>query len=136
VSGYRNGTGATLGVVPVTDLKPDMFAPECPSRMTPLRIGDKWTAMIVICLEGGPRRFSELLVPLRVTRKVLAETLRAMERDGMLTRTEYPANPPHVEYELTTLGRSLLTLIDAARDWCHQHLPGLVEARQAHTAGN
>jgi DNA-binding HxlR family transcriptional regulator len=112
-----------------------MFAPECPSRMLPLQIGDKWTAMIVICLEHGPRRFGELLVPLRsITKKVLAETLRAMERDGMVTRTEYPANPPHVEYELTALGRSLLTLIDASREWCREHLLELAEARARSTA--
>jgi DNA-binding HxlR family transcriptional regulator len=126
--GMANLGMANLGIV--TTLDPDMFAPECPSRMMPLQIGDKWTAMIVICLEHGPRRFGELLVPLRsITKKVLAETLRAMERDGMVTRTEYPANPPHVEYELTALGRSLLTLIDAARDWCREHLPELAEAR-------
>ncbi|MEU8659294.1 winged helix-turn-helix transcriptional regulator [Actinoplanes philippinensis] len=116
-------------------LDPEMFAPQCPARQVPVQVGDKWTAMVVICLEGGPRRFGELLVPLRsITKKVLAETLRAMERDGMVTRREFPANPPHVEYELTPLGRSLLTLIDAARDWCHEHLPDLIEARQAHSA--
>lgn len=119
-----------MGVV--TALKPDMFAPECPTRLVPFRVGDKWTAMIVICLEHQPRRFGELLVPLRgITRKVLSETLRAMERDGMVTRTEFPVNPPHVEYALTPLGRSLLTLIDAGRDWCREHLPELIEARSA-----
>ncbi|MBB3095333.1 DNA-binding HxlR family transcriptional regulator [Actinoplanes campanulatus] len=118
-----------------TELKPDMFAPECPTRQVPMRIGDKWTAMIVLCLEDGPRRFGELLVPLSaITKKVLAETLRAMERDGLVTRTEFPANPPHVEYALTPLGRSLLTLIDAARDWCAEHLPELTEARRAYTS--
>ncbi|MFC6568235.1 winged helix-turn-helix transcriptional regulator [Actinoplanes utahensis] len=116
----------------MTALEPDMFAPQCPARQVPFQVGDKWTSMIVLCLEHGPRRFSELLVPLRsITRKVLTETLRAMERDGMVTRTEFPANPPHVEYALTPLGRSLLTLIDAARDWCREHLPELIEARSA-----
>ncbi|MDR6321595.1 winged helix-turn-helix transcriptional regulator [Actinoplanes couchii] len=110
-----------------------VFDPVCPTTMLPFRIGDKWTAMIVICLEPGPRRFGELLVPLRtITRKVLSETLRAMERDGMVVRREFPANPPHVEYELTPLGRSLLTLIDAARDWCRTHLPELIEARESY----
>jgi DNA-binding HxlR family transcriptional regulator len=123
-------TGVTVGLVETLD--PEMFAPECPSRLMPMQVGYKWTAMVVICLEAGPRRFGELLVPLRsITKKVLAETLRAMERDGMVTRTEFPASPPHVEYELTPLGRSLLTLIDAARDWCNEHLPELIEARRA-----
>ncbi|MCO6007621.1 helix-turn-helix transcriptional regulator [Actinoallomurus purpureus] len=117
----------------VEPLDPEMFDPVCPSSAMPIQIGDKWTAMVVICLEGGPRRFTELRVPLRgITPKVLTQTLRAMERDGLVTRTAYDENPPRVEYELTTLGRSLLTLIDAARSWSRDHLPTLLEARRAH----
>jgi DNA-binding HxlR family transcriptional regulator len=107
-----------------------MFASECPSRLTPLRIGDKWTALVVACLEDGPRRFSELRVPLRrVTPKVLTETLRALERDGYVTRTVYAETPPRVEYELTTLGRTLLDLLGTARNWCRDHLDEVVAAR-------
>ncbi|MEV4185861.1 winged helix-turn-helix transcriptional regulator [Streptosporangium canum] len=114
-------------------LDPQMFDPACPSSITPIRIGDKWTAMIVICLEDGPRRFSEFLVPLHhVTPKVLTETLRALERDGMVTRTAYPEIPPRVEYELTPLGRSLLDLVDACRTWGDKHLSQLIEARDAY----
>ena len=69
-------------------------------------------------------------MPLRgITPKVLTQTLRAMERDGLLVRTAYPENPPRVEYELKALGRSLLTLIEAARIWTKDHLPALLEAR-------
>ena len=115
------------------NLERDMFDPACPSSMVPFQIGDKWTAMVVLCLEHGPRRFSELRVPLRnVTAKVLAETLRAMERDGLVTRTAYDENPPRVEYALTPLGRSLLTLVDAARAWCTENLPELLAARADH----
>lgn len=115
-------------------LQPDMFDPACPTTGMPFQIGDKWTAMVVICLEGGPRRFNELRVPLRrVTPKVLAETLRAMERDGLITRFAYDENPPRVEYSLTPLGRSLLTLVDAARSWCSEHMDDLVAARSAFT---
>jgi DNA-binding HxlR family transcriptional regulator len=64
-----------------------MFA-ECETVPVPMRIGDKWTAKIITCLKAGPRRFSELQVPLRsITPKVLTESLRALERDGMITRT-------------------------------------------------
>ncbi len=99
----------------------------------PVRIGDKWTGMVVLCLEGGPRRFTELKEPLRViTPKVLTQTLRAMERDGLVTRVAYDENPPRVEYELTPLGRSLLPLIEAARTWCAEHLPALLRTREAH----
>ena len=89
--------------------------------------------MVVRCLEGGPRRFTELRVPLRaVTPKVLSETLRAMQRDGLLTRTAYDENPPRVEYALTPLGRSLVPLLDAARAWSGTHLPHLLAARRSH----
>jgi DNA-binding HxlR family transcriptional regulator len=117
-------------------LSPDMFDAACPSRLVPFQIGDKWTAMLVLCLEHGPRRFSELRVPLRtISPKVLSETLRAMERDGLVIRDAYDENPPRVEYSLTPLGRSLLTLVDAARAWCAEHMDDLLAARAASTAG-
>jgi DNA-binding HxlR family transcriptional regulator len=110
-----------------------MFDPACPSSVMPFQIGDKWTAMVVLCLEHGPRRFSELRAPLRtVTAKVLAATLRAMERDGLVVRSVYDENPPRVEYALTPLGRSLLMLIDAARAWCADNLADLLAARAAY----
>jgi DNA-binding HxlR family transcriptional regulator len=110
-----------------------MFDPVCPSSVMPFRVGDKWTGMVIRCLERGPRRFTELRAPLRsVTPKVLSETLRAMERDGLLTRTAYDENPPRVEYAVTQLGRTLIPLLDAARTWSERHLSGLVAARRAH----
>ncbi|GAA0976124.1 helix-turn-helix domain-containing protein [Acrocarpospora macrocephala] len=113
-------------------LDPDMFDPVCPSSAMPFQIGDKWTGMIVRCLAAGPRRFTELRVPLRtITPKVLTATLRAMRRDGLVTRTAYDENPPRVEYELTELGRSMLILIDAACAWSEQYLPAILEARRA-----
>ena len=116
-------------------LDPEMFDPACPSSVMPIRFGDKWSAMVISCLEHGPRRFSELRVPLRtITPKVLTETLRALERDGMVTRTQYPEIPPRVEYELTALGRSLLEPLEAARQWCSEHLHEVLEARAAQSA--
>lgn len=118
--------------MPLAPLDPEMFDPVCPSSAMPIRIGGKWTAMVLICLQDGPRRFTELRVPLRaVTAKVLGDTLRAMERDGLVTRTEYDENPPKVEYALTPLGRSLFALIDAARTWAAGYLPALLAAREA-----
>ena len=114
-------------------LDADMFHPACPSSIMPIRIGDKWSAGIILCLEQGPRRFSEIRVPLRgATPKVLTQTLRALERDGMITRTVYAEVPPRVEYELTPLGRTLLELIAACRHWAHEHLPTLLAARTAY----
>lgn len=107
-----------------------MFDPYCSHRM-PIRVGDKWSGMILRCLEDGPRRFNELKVPLRgVTAKVLTETLRAMERDGWVTRTAHDENPPRVEYALTELGRSLLGPMDVACAWARAHIDDLPSAEQ------
>ncbi|UWP80632.1 winged helix-turn-helix transcriptional regulator [Dactylosporangium fulvum] len=115
-------------------LPPDLFDPTCPSSVTPFQIGDKWAGMVITCLRDGPRRFSELRVPLhRVSAKVLAETLRALERDGMVTRTAYDEIPPRVEYELTPLGRTLFPAMDACRVWADEHLDELLTAREAYT---
>ncbi len=110
--------------------------PDCSDRAQPFRVGDKWTGMVLRCLESGPRRFSELRVPLHwITPKVLTETLRSMERNGFLTRTVHDENPPRVVYELTALGRSLLGPLDTACDWSRRHLPEIVEARTAYETG-
>jgi DNA-binding HxlR family transcriptional regulator len=109
----------------------DLFDPACPSNATPFQIGDKWAGMVLVCLDDGPRRFSELRVPLhRVSAKVLAETLRALERDGMITRTAYDEVPPRVEYALTALGRTLFPAMDACRAWAAEHLPAVLNARE------
>jgi DNA-binding HxlR family transcriptional regulator len=109
-----------------------MFA-GCRTASAPIRIGDKWTAKIIACLQDGPRRFSELQVPLRgITPKVLTESLRAMQRDGLLTRTAYNEIPPRVEYELTSLGRTLLEPMAACCAWTEKHLPELLDAREAY----
>ncbi len=105
----------------------------CADLDLPIRIGDKWTAKVIACLRGGPRRFSELRVPLHaVTPKVLSETLRAMRRDGLVTRTAHAEIPPRVEYALTPLGRSLLEPMAACCAWTEQNLPRLLRARQAY----
>lgn len=110
-----------------------MFDPLCPSDLVPFRVGDKWAGMIIQCLEDGPRRFSELRVPLRsITSKVLTQSLRALERDGFIVRTVHTAPARHVEYELTSLGRSLLDLLNAARAWAEAHLDELIDAHEAH----
>ncbi|HEV2638064.1 MAG TPA: helix-turn-helix domain-containing protein [Actinocrinis sp.] len=113
-------------------LDPDMFT-ACRSAALPMRMNIKWATKIMSCLRGGPRRFTELLVPLQgITAKVLTESLRAMERDGIVSRTAYPGVPQRVEYDLTELGRSLLGPIDAWCVWAEEHLDDLLDAREAH----
>ncbi|MFF0296782.1 winged helix-turn-helix transcriptional regulator [Kitasatospora sp. NPDC004615] len=114
-------------------LDPEMFDPVCPSELVPIRVGgDKWAGMIVQCLADGPRRFSELRVPLRtITPKVLTASLRSLERDGFVLRTVHPGPARRVDYELTPLGRSLLDLLATARTWAETHLDELLDAREA-----
>ncbi|WP_134661970.1 MULTISPECIES: helix-turn-helix domain-containing protein [unclassified Amycolatopsis] len=106
--------------------------PACPMAAFPFHVGGKWTGMVVVALLDGPRRFNDLKQTLGASSaKVLTETLRDMARDGLITRTDHQANPPHVTYELTALGRSLLPVIDAMREWSDQHLAALLAHRQA-----
>ncbi|MFG2058340.1 winged helix-turn-helix transcriptional regulator [Micromonospora sp. NPDC048930] len=109
-------------------LDPDMFDEVCPSDLTPIRFGDKWAGMIIRCLEGGPRRFSELRVPLRgVTAKVLTRSLRKLAEDGLIRRD---ARAGRVEYALTPLGRSLLGPMEVACAWAREHWEELLDARE------
>jgi DNA-binding HxlR family transcriptional regulator len=116
----------------ITPLDPDMFDPVCPSELMPIRIGDKWSGMIIRCLEHGPRRFSELRIPLRgVTAKALTKSLRALERDGLIQRTTHLDRVRRVEYELTPLGRTMLEPIAAVCAWAQDHWEELLDAREA-----
>ena len=84
-----------------------MFDPACPDSTMPVQIGGRWTALVVLCLEAGPRRFGELRVPLAgVTPKVLTATLRAMERDGMVTRGMCPEDRRGIYVCVTDAGRA------------------------------
>ncbi|MFG3013697.1 winged helix-turn-helix transcriptional regulator [Streptomyces cinerochromogenes] len=114
-------------------LPADMFDELCPSSLNPIRFGDKWAALIIRCLESGPRRYSELRVPLsRVTPKVLTQSLRSLERDGLIKRTVHTDTTPHVEYELTPLGHSMLEPLAVACAWSEQHWDELLDARESY----
>ena len=115
------------------ELPPDAFARECASRVVLDRIGDRWTVLIVVALSEGPVRFSQLRSRIEgITPKVLTQTLRALERDGLVTRTVFAEVPPRVEYELTDLGRDLRAPIDAIRIWAEEHAARIVENRERH----
>lgn len=114
-------------------MKPNVYDPDCPTRTVLDRIGDKWTTLVVLVLLDGPCRFSQLRARIGgVAPKVLTETLRRLERDGILTRTAYPEIPPHVEYELTPLGRSLEEPIRAIATWAEDNVPRIARARKAY----
>jgi DNA-binding HxlR family transcriptional regulator len=123
-----------LGTVNAVEaLRADMFEEICPSTLLPFRIGtDKWAALVLVCLEDGPRRFSELRVPLaRVSPKVLTQSLRALERDGFILRTQYDEPVRRVTYELTDLGRSLLEPMRLMCEWATDHWDELLDARES-----
>ncbi|WP_018238864.1 helix-turn-helix domain-containing protein [Ensifer sp. BR816] len=95
------------------------------------RMGDKWTIMAITMLAGEPRRFNELKRLIGgISQQMLTRTLKALERDGMVTRKVYPTIPPQVEYALTDLGRSLATPLMQLAMWVLDHL-GEIEAHRA-----
>src|SRR5450755_4804095 len=94
------------------------------------RVGDKWTVLVVSTLGDGPKRFNELRKALgSISQRMLTLTLRALERDGLVTRTVFPTNPPRVDYELTRLGRSLLEPVSALGLWARKNRPAIQAAR-------
>ncbi|AFA73066.1 putative transcriptional regulator, HxlR family [Gordonia polyisoprenivorans VH2] len=112
----------------------NVMAPTCPSRVVLHRIGARWTVFVVTALADGPMRFSALKAHIAgITPKVLTETLRALEFDGLVARTDHGGQPPRVEYSLTELGRSLLVPLAAVRAWAEEHVPE-VEAANARAA--
>lgn len=105
----------------------------CPSRTSLARIANKWTAMTVIALSGGRLRFGEIRRAVDgISGKVLADTLRDLERDGIVSRTAYDQMPPRVEYELTSLGRTLRGPLAALGQWAETHIAEVEAARDAY----
>lgn len=112
----------------------DVYSPACPSRVALDRIGDRWTALIVGVLDDGPRRFGEIRDAMGISPKVLSQTLRTLERDGLVTRRAYAEIPPRVEYALTPLGLTLCDPLAAIRDWAETHIHEIIAARERHDA--
>ena len=112
--------------------RPDVFDSNCPTRRALNLIADKWSALIVTLLGDGPRRFNDLRRTIGgISQKVLTERLRALECDGILTRTVYASVPPSVEYALTPLGKTLHEPLFAVTHWAEQHVPRIDAARKA-----
>jgi DNA-binding HxlR family transcriptional regulator len=110
---------------------PSVLDPECDSRKVLDRIADKWTALIIHVLSSGTKRHGELRRQISgVSQKMLTQTLRSLEDDGIVNRKIYPVVPPMVEYSLTPLGRSLIEPLEAICRWAEEHLPELEAARE------
>ena len=94
------------------------------------RVGDKWSVLVVRILGDGPRRFGELKKRIDgISQRMLTLTLRGLERDGLVTRTVFPTIPPRVDYELTSLGRTLLVPIQALAGWADRNRQKIQDAR-------
>jgi DNA-binding HxlR family transcriptional regulator len=116
-------------------VEPNIYAKNCGSRQVLDRIGDRWSVLIVLTLAGGVKRYSELAQHIEgVSQKMLTQTLRGLERDGLVTRTVHAAVPPRVDYALTDLGRSLLDLVSGLEAWATTHLGDVLAARSRHDA--
>jgi DNA-binding HxlR family transcriptional regulator len=101
------------------------------------RVGDKWTVLVVGELGQGAMRFNELRRSLgSISQRMLTLTLRALERDGLVSRKVFPTIPPRVEYELTKLGRSLLEPVNGLGLWARQNRPAIQDARRRFDAAS
>jgi DNA-binding HxlR family transcriptional regulator len=111
----------------------DPYRRDCPSRRLLDRIGDRWTVLVVGALDRGTRRFTEIAGEVDgISQKMLTQTLRSLERDGFVTRTAYPVVPPHVEYELTALGRSLQEPLRALEQWAVANMDAIAAQQDAY----
>ena len=108
----------------------DVYAAMCPTRQALDRIADKWTALIVGLLGQPPHRFSELLRAVEgVSQKMLTQTLRSLEMDGLVHRHVRATVPVSVEYSLTATGRTLTEPLEAIRSWAERHIEEVLAAR-------
>ncbi|MFW7268181.1 winged helix-turn-helix transcriptional regulator [Gluconacetobacter sp. Hr-1-5] len=135
------GQGEAKVTAPAFDATVQLFAerqpgqpvdPQCPVRDVLDRIGDKWSTLILGTLAGGPHRFSAVqrAIP-DISKRMLTQTLRDLERDGLIARTVFPTKPPSVEYRLTPLGVTILEPLTSLVRWANQSHAAIREARLA-----
>ncbi len=112
-------------------MKWNPYAAECPTRQLLDRISNKWVVLILGLLVDGPKRFSVLKREIDgISQKMLSQTLRNLEHDGLLTRRAFPTVPVTVEYELTPLGQSLNVAVDPLRKWATGNMTKVFRARE------
>ncbi|WP_370946032.1 winged helix-turn-helix transcriptional regulator [Amycolatopsis sp. cg5] len=115
----------------------DSYLEDCPARTVLDALANKWTLLVVSALRqhDGPMRFNELRRRLTgITQKMLTQTLRGLERDGLATRKVYPTVPPRVEYLLTPLGVDAGKLLNAIGEWSERNVSEILSSRAAFDA--
>lgn len=110
---------------------PDVLDATCPARQVLDLVADKWAVLVLYALEPGTRRTGELQRTVTgISAKMLTQTLRDLEHNGLVSRTVHPVVPPHVDYALTPLGRTLSATLGSLCRWAEDHLPEVEEARR------
>ena len=113
----------------------NLFAEQCPSREVLKHVTSRWGVLILVALRDGTHRFSDLRRKMGgVSEKMLAQSLQALEQDGVITRVSYPVVPPHVEYSLTQLGEQVSDKVAALADWIELNLPQVLAQREERAA--
>jgi DNA-binding HxlR family transcriptional regulator len=109
----------------------DLMVAACPSREVLQHVTSRWGILVLVALEAGTQRFSELRRKIGgVSERMLAQTLQHLEGDGLVDRIAYDVVPPHVEYSLTPLGREAAEKVRVLADWIEDSLPRISEARE------
>ncbi|OTG94467.1 transcriptional regulator [Acinetobacter sp. ANC 4654] len=117
-----------------SNLLGQVLSNECPSREILEHLTTKWSVLVLRCLSDGIHRFSELRQRINgVSEKMLAQTLKVLEKDGFLIRTVYPVVPPKVEYQLTLLGSQAAEKLNHLIGWIERNLPEIMENKQCAT---
>ncbi|MGY5391939.1 winged helix-turn-helix transcriptional regulator [Acinetobacter sp.] len=99
----------------------------CPSREILEHLSSKWSLLVLHCLSEGVHRFSELKVKIEgISEKMLSQTLKTLEQDGLVLRTVYPIVPPKVEYQLTILGSQAATKVNELISWIERNIPEIL----------
>lgn len=107
-----------------------IIRPDCRTRRGLELIADQWTMLVIVALREDTRRFSDLHAHIQgISKKMLTQTLRHLERNGLVKRVVYPVIPPMVEYSLTPLGRTLIEPIWARRDWSERYIEEVEQKR-------
>ena len=111
-------------------LQPNVLSGVCHTRQVLDLIADKWTTLVIYLLSSGKHRYGELHKRIEgISQKMLTQTLRQLEDDGLVKRMVYPEVPPRTEYELTPLGETLREPLSALCQWAEEHLPEVEKAR-------
>ncbi|MGO1054446.1 winged helix-turn-helix transcriptional regulator [Crossiella sp. CA198] len=115
----------------------DAYLAACPTRNLLDRISDKWVTLLLCALQNGPRRYNELSRKLAgISQKMLTQTLRTLERDGLVTREVTPSVPVRVDYALTPLGKSLRATVEQLKLWAEANMDHVYLARAGYDARN